>query len=71
MVPRRHGGSFIQMNRRTILQLSLAAVLILQAFAWSPPATNVDDRQQKPQAEQLVYRSETEVSEQKPLRFSF
>lgn len=59
------------MNRRTILQLSLAAVLILQAFAWPPPATNGDDRQQNPETDQLVYRSETEVTKQKPLRFSF
>lgn len=71
MVPRRHGGPFIEMNRLTILQLILAAVLILQAFAWTPPAASGDDKQPNPQVEQLVYRSESDEAEKRPIRFSF
>ncbi len=71
MVPRRHGGPFIEMNRLTILQLSLAAALILQAFAWTPPATNGDDRQESPQTDQLVYRTKPEEAAKHLIRFSF
>ncbi len=71
MVPRRHGGSFIQMNRRTILQFALAAVLILQAFAWSPPEKTAAAERESRQAEQLVYRAEAAEANREPLRFSF
>ena len=70
MVLRRHGGSFIQMNRRTILQLTLAAVLILQAFAWTPHEDTAT-KQTDTLPDQLVYRVEREAPDKRPLRFSF
>jgi hypothetical protein len=58
------------MNQRTILQFALAAVLILQAFAWSPPEKTAYAERENAPAEQLVY---VEVAEdnREPLRFSF
>jgi len=71
VVPRRHGGSFIQMNRRTFLQFALAAVLILQAFAWTPPTKTAAAEPEKPPTEQLVYRSKAAEANRELLRFSF
>jgi hypothetical protein len=59
------------MNRLTILQLCLAAVLILQAFAWTPPVKTTDAAQVNAPAEQLVYRTKTAEAERQPMRFSF
>ncbi len=62
---------FIPMNRRTILQLTLAAVLVLQAFAWTPPANTVAAEQDNLPHEQLVYRSQATKRHREPLRLSF
>lgn len=59
------------MNRLTILQLCLAGVLILQAFAWTPPAKTTHAAQVNAPAEQLVYRTEAAEAYRQPMRFSF
>ena len=62
---------FIPMNRLTILQLTLAAVLILQAFAWTPPEKTVAAERDNLPYEQLVYRSKAAEANRELLRFSF
>jgi len=59
------------MNRRAVRLLTLAAILIVQAFTWPPAKTNSHANRDEAAATNLIYRASAEGGDRDLFRISF